>query len=187
MEDEEVPLVDSVFEGALGELNDVDFWSFESFRNGSSSRCHGGLWWLIENEEDDEVSVDVRREVSSFLLEESRKHHIVGMREVGEEFRSRKIGMIWSFSVLRVCKSTKILFVCEDGLAIEWNFENLTELLERKSDEFILNHEGDKNDARVILLKSDLTIKVQNKARDNWLINFVETIETYVSEIPIDV
>nr|GEY83969.1 hypothetical protein [Tanacetum cinerariifolium] len=75
-------------------------------------------------------------------------------------FRSRKIGVMWSFSVLRVCKSTKILFVCEDSLAIEWNYENLTELLERKSDEFVLNHEGDKNDARVILLKSDLTIKV---------------------------
>ncbi|GJV64886.1 hypothetical protein Tco_1475714 [Tanacetum coccineum] len=102
-------------------------------------------------------------------------------------FKSRKIDMIWSFSVLGVCKSTKIPFVCEDGLAIDWNYENLTELLERKSDEFVLNHEGDKNDARVIFLKSDLTIKVQNKARDNWLINFVETIETYVSETPIDV
>ncbi|GJW89249.1 WAT1-related protein isoform X1 [Tanacetum coccineum] len=64
------------------------------------------------------------------------------------------------------------------GLAIEWNSEDLTELLEGESDEFVLNHEGDKNDAGVISLKSDLTIKVQNKTRDNWLINFVETIET---------
>ncbi|GKB52353.1 hypothetical protein Tco_0903106 [Tanacetum coccineum] len=102
-------------------------------------------------------------------------------------FRSRKVGMIWSFGFLGVCKRTKIPFVCEYGLAIEWNSEDLTELLEGKSDEFVLNHEGDKNDARVIFLKSDLTIKVQNKTRDNWLINFVETIETYVRKTTIDV
>nr|GEV02273.1 hypothetical protein [Tanacetum cinerariifolium] len=40
MEDEEVPLIDGIFEG---------------FGNGGSSGCHGGLWWLIENEEDDEM------------------------------------------------------------------------------------------------------------------------------------
>ncbi|GJX60111.1 hypothetical protein Tco_0291501 [Tanacetum coccineum] len=40
------------------------------------------------------------------------------------------------------------------------DYVDLTELLNRKSDEFILNHEGDKNDAGFILLKSDLTIKV---------------------------
>ncbi|GJW62199.1 hypothetical protein Tco_0111534 [Tanacetum coccineum] len=57
---------------------------------------------------------------------------------------SGKIGMIWSFSVLGVCKSTKILFVCKDGLAIEWNSKNLTELLDRTSGEFVLSHEGDK-------------------------------------------
>ncbi|GJY16753.1 leucine-rich repeat, ribonuclease inhibitor subtype protein [Tanacetum coccineum] len=65
--------------------------------------------------------------------------------------------------------------------------KDLTELLEGESDEFVLNHERDKNDAGVISLKSDLTIKVQNKARDNWLINFVETIETYVRKTMIDV
>ncbi|GKD09977.1 hypothetical protein Tco_1189662 [Tanacetum coccineum] len=73
---------------------------------------------------------------------------------------SREVGMIWSFTVLGVCKSTKIPFVCEYGLTSECDSEDLTELLERKSDEFILNHEGDKNDTEVILLKSDLTIKV---------------------------
>nr|GEV15622.1 ribonuclease H-like domain-containing protein [Tanacetum cinerariifolium] len=74
-------------------------------------------------------------------------------------FRSRKIGMIWSFSVLRVCKHTKIPFICEDDLAIEWNYENLTGLLERKSDEFVLNHEGDNNDTRVTAIEEskDLT------------------------------
>ncbi|GJY51300.1 hypothetical protein Tco_0442147 [Tanacetum coccineum] len=86
-----------------------------------------------------------------------------------------------------VCKRTKILFVREYGLAIEWNYEDLTELLEGESDEFVLNHERDKNDIGVISLKGDLTIKVQNKTRDNWLINFVETIETYVRKTTIDV
>nr|GEW05772.1 zf-CCHC domain-containing protein/DUF4219 domain-containing protein/UBN2 domain-containing protein [Tanacetum cinerariifolium] len=90
--------------------------------------------------------------------------------------RSRKVSMIWSFGFLGVCKRTKIPFVCEYGLAIEWIYEDLTELLEGESDEFVLNHEGDKNDIGVISLKSDLTIKVQNKTRDDWLINFVETI-----------
>ncbi|GKE49493.1 hypothetical protein Tco_1480751, partial [Tanacetum coccineum] len=46
MKDEKVSLVDGVFKVALGALG---------FRNGSYSGCHGGLWWLIENEEDDEV------------------------------------------------------------------------------------------------------------------------------------
>ncbi|GJR34554.1 putative reverse transcriptase domain-containing protein [Tanacetum coccineum] len=102
-------------------------------------------------------------------------------------FRSRKVGMIWSFSVLGVCKSTKIPFVYEYGLTSEWDSEDLTELLERECDEFVLNHEGDKNDARVISLKSDLTIKVKNETRDNWLIDFVETIETNVRKTTIDV
>ncbi|GKB63109.1 hypothetical protein Tco_0919295, partial [Tanacetum coccineum] len=88
---------------------------------------------------------------------------------------------------LGVCKRTKIPFVREYGLAIEWNYEDLTELLEGESDEFVLNHERDKNDAGVIYLKGDLTIKVQNKTRDSWLINFVETIETYVRKTTIDV
>ncbi|GJT64035.1 hypothetical protein Tco_1015515 [Tanacetum coccineum] len=102
-------------------------------------------------------------------------------------FRTRKVGMIWSFGFLGVCKRTRISFVYEYGLAIEWNSEDLTELLEGESDEFVLNHEGDENEVGVISLKSDLTIKVQNKTRDNWLINFVETIETYVRKTMIDV
>ncbi|GKC39818.1 hypothetical protein Tco_1052202 [Tanacetum coccineum] len=101
-------------------------------------------------------------------------------------FRSRKIGMIWSFSVLGVYKSTKIPFICEDGLAIEWNSKTLSELLKRESDEFVLNHEGDKNDSGVIPLKGDLTMKVQNESRNNWLIYFVETIKTNVRKATID-
>nr|GEY57725.1 ribosomal protein L7Ae/L30e/S12e/Gadd45 [Tanacetum cinerariifolium] len=99
---------------------------------------------------------------------------------------SRKFGVIWSFCLMRVCKSTKIPFICEDGLAIEWNSKNLTELLKRESDEFVLNHKGDKNDSEVISLKGGLTIKVRNKTRDNWLINFVETVETNVRKVTID-
>ncbi|GKE28370.1 hypothetical protein Tco_1443754, partial [Tanacetum coccineum] len=53
MEEEEVPLVDGVFEGALGALG---------FGNGSSSGCHGGLWWLIMDEEDDELVICIWRE-----------------------------------------------------------------------------------------------------------------------------
>ncbi|GKB35663.1 hypothetical protein Tco_0880605, partial [Tanacetum coccineum] len=31
------------------------------FANGSSSGCYGGLWWLIMDEEDDEVVVNIWR------------------------------------------------------------------------------------------------------------------------------
>ncbi|GJW62995.1 hypothetical protein Tco_0114879 [Tanacetum coccineum] len=118
---------------------------YSIFGNGSSSGCHGGLWWLIENEK-----------------------MVVGDGVLAQEATSssslspwsREVGMIWSFSVLGVCKSTKILFICEYGLTSEWDSKDLTELLERKSDEFVLNHEGDKNDVGVIFLKSNLTIKV---------------------------
>ncbi|GJT34708.1 hypothetical protein Tco_0925127 [Tanacetum coccineum] len=127
-----------------------------------------------------QVGLTVQRGRYHFVLKKW-DHHIVGNREVPREFGkwlgdggtsrkcttstslsswSRKVGMIWSFGFLGVCKRTKIPFVCEDGLAIEWNSEDLSELLEGKSDEFVLNHEGDKNDSRVIFLKSYLTIKV---------------------------
>ncbi|GJS00762.1 hypothetical protein Tco_0317270 [Tanacetum coccineum] len=33
-----------------------------SFGNGSSSGCHDGLWWLIEDEEDGEVVICIWRE-----------------------------------------------------------------------------------------------------------------------------
>nr|GEU97199.1 hypothetical protein [Tanacetum cinerariifolium] len=46
---------------------------------------------------------------------------------------------------------------------------------------------GDKNNSGGISLKSDLTIKVLNKTRDTWLIDFIETIETNVRETTIDV
>ncbi|GJR19359.1 hypothetical protein Tco_0967886 [Tanacetum coccineum] len=48
IEDEEVSLVEDVLEGALGALG---------FGNGGSSGCHGGLWWLIMDEEYDELVI----------------------------------------------------------------------------------------------------------------------------------
>ncbi|GJT17506.1 hypothetical protein Tco_0876212 [Tanacetum coccineum] len=90
MEDEEVSLVDGVFEGAFGALESLlvlsdilkfimaitspesglrgvffmnnkvqEFCSFGSFGNGSSSGCLEGLWWLIMDEKDDEVVVNI--------------------------------------------------------------------------------------------------------------------------------
>ncbi|GJU70300.1 hypothetical protein Tco_1256559 [Tanacetum coccineum] len=58
MEDEEVAMVDRVFEGAFGALGDKTW-----FGNESSSGCHGGLWWLIMEEEDDEVVVNIWKEI----------------------------------------------------------------------------------------------------------------------------
>ncbi|GJY46667.1 hypothetical protein Tco_0435730, partial [Tanacetum coccineum] len=48
IEDEEVSLVDGVLDGALGALG---------FENGSSNGCHGGLWWLIMDGDDDELVI----------------------------------------------------------------------------------------------------------------------------------
>ncbi|GKA10806.1 hypothetical protein Tco_0690239 [Tanacetum coccineum] len=118
MEEEEVLWLMVFLEGTIGALGDGELLigvMGGSFGNGSSSGCHGGLWWLIEDEEDGEVSPYVKiEEIDEFLQD----------------------------------------------LTSEWDYEDLTKLLERECDEFVLNHEGDKNDARVISLKSDLTIKV---------------------------
>ncbi|GJY95701.1 hypothetical protein Tco_0512062 [Tanacetum coccineum] len=105
--------------GGGGTLGGEDVGEF-NFRNGSSSGCHDGLWWLIEDEEDGEV--------------------VVGDGVLARDAPSSSSSSPW--------------------LTSEWDSEDLTELLERKSDEFVLNHERDKNDTGVILLKSDLTIKV---------------------------
>ncbi|GJW83213.1 ATP-dependent DNA helicase PIF1-like protein [Tanacetum coccineum] len=53
IEDEEVSLVDGVLEGALGALG---------FGNRGSSGGHGGLWWLMMNEEDGELVMCIWRE-----------------------------------------------------------------------------------------------------------------------------
>ncbi|GJV45054.1 succinate-semialdehyde dehydrogenase, mitochondrial-like protein [Tanacetum coccineum] len=49
------------FGGGGGTLGGGDIDEFK-FGNGSSSGCHGGLWWLIMDEEDDEVIVNIWRE-----------------------------------------------------------------------------------------------------------------------------
>ncbi|GJX63569.1 hypothetical protein Tco_0296469 [Tanacetum coccineum] len=53
IEDEEMSLVDDVLEGALGALG---------CRNGGSSRGHGGLWWLMMDENDGELVICIWRE-----------------------------------------------------------------------------------------------------------------------------
>nr|GFB16026.1 hypothetical protein [Tanacetum cinerariifolium] len=74
MEDKDVATVDGVFKGTFGALGD-NTW----FGNGSFSGCHGGLWWLIMDEEDDGVI-----EVVEVLLEEetlvsSTSHWLIGI------------------------------------------------------------------------------------------------------------
>ncbi|GJR34731.1 hypothetical protein Tco_1210415 [Tanacetum coccineum] len=61
IEDEEVPLVNGVFEGEVGALGMRFDVRVMGFGNGGSSGCHGGLWWLIEKEEDDEMVVIIWR------------------------------------------------------------------------------------------------------------------------------
>nr|GFA02741.1 hypothetical protein [Tanacetum cinerariifolium] len=48
------------------------------------------------------------------------------------------------------------------------------------------NHERDYDVTGVISLKSDLTIEVQNKTRNNWLIDFVEIIEMDIGKTTIN-
>nr|GEZ59859.1 hypothetical protein [Tanacetum cinerariifolium] len=54
---------------------------------------------------------------------------------------SRKSGVIWSLHLLGICERYKVPFVYKDGFTIIWNYENLTELCHRESDEFMLDHE----------------------------------------------
>nr|GFB16520.1 hypothetical protein [Tanacetum cinerariifolium] len=126
------------------------------------------------------------RKSDVFAFDDAVRVNTLEVKKLINFFRIRKFGVIWSFGLLRVCKSTKIPFISEDGWAIECNSKNLIELLKRESDEFVLNYERDKNDSRVISWKGDLTIKVQNETRDSWLINFIETIEMNVRKAMID-
>nr|GEX72337.1 hypothetical protein [Tanacetum cinerariifolium] len=60
IEDKEVAIVDGVFEGAFGVLSDKTCFS----------GCHGGLWWLIMDEEDDETSrINLEQESKKSALE----------------------------------------------------------------------------------------------------------------------
>ncbi|GJZ65558.1 hypothetical protein Tco_0622254 [Tanacetum coccineum] len=125
MEDEEVPMVDGVFEGAFEVLGDKTW-----FVNESSSRCHGGLWWLIMDEEDDEVVNLIRSESGILDFDGAIQLDTVQLKKSTDIVESRKIGMIWSLSLLGICKRCKISFIRENGLTIIWDSENLTELCE---------------------------------------------------------
>nr|GEV07232.1 putative ribonuclease H-like domain-containing protein [Tanacetum cinerariifolium] len=131
MEEEEVSLVDGVFEGALR---------------------------VLEDEEDGEVNL-IWQKSDIFAFDDAVRVNTLELKKLMTFFKSRKFTVIWSFGLLRLCKSTKIPFISEEGLAIDWNSKNLTELLKRESDEFVLNLEGDKNDSRVISLKELSTAK----------------------------
>nr|GEY39742.1 hypothetical protein [Tanacetum cinerariifolium] len=110
MEEEEVPLVDGVFEGALGAL---------------------------EDEEDGEASrFDIQREDHHFV-QKKWECRMVGNQEV----------------------------VRDRVLAREAPLSSSSSPWERESDEFVLNHDGEKNDAIVISWKSNLTIKSRMKRR----------------------
>nr|GEV43524.1 hypothetical protein [Tanacetum cinerariifolium] len=57
-------------DGGGGELDGGGCESMYSiFENGSSSGCHGGLWWLIEDEEDGEVVICIWRVLEENSLE----------------------------------------------------------------------------------------------------------------------
>ncbi|GJS30859.1 hypothetical protein Tco_0491479 [Tanacetum coccineum] len=78
-------------------------WSFGSFGNGSSSRCHGYLWWLIMDKEDDEV-VGFSKICSELLGKVSEDRFDGAGFKSTVQFEdltdlssvSRKIGVIWS-------------------------------------------------------------------------------------------
>nr|GEV84152.1 copia protein [Tanacetum cinerariifolium] len=73
---------------------------------------------------------------------------------------SRKIDAIRSLGFSRILKRCKVPLVCKNGLTIVWNFEDLTELSESKSYEFVLNHKGDDTIAIVIANVSKETLDV---------------------------
>ncbi|GJV85840.1 hypothetical protein Tco_1525738 [Tanacetum coccineum] len=64
--------------------------------------------------------------------------------------------MIWSLSLLGICKRCKVPFVCEDDLTIIWNSENLTELCERERE--------------------------TNDSRNDWFVDLEKTIEVNIGE-----
>ncbi|GJS24737.1 hypothetical protein Tco_0453369 [Tanacetum coccineum] len=117
MEDGELAIVDGVFKGAFGALGDKTW-----FGNGSSSGCHGGLWWLIMDEEDDEVVNLIRSESDILAFDGAVQLDTVQLKKSMNIVRSRKIGMIWSLSLLGICKRCKIPFIREDDFTIIWDF-----------------------------------------------------------------
>ncbi|GKD20432.1 hypothetical protein Tco_1222135 [Tanacetum coccineum] len=93
MEDEEVPMVDGVIEGAFGALGD-ETW----FGNGSSSGCHGGSLSLEEK-----VIILLRRSGNVLsLVIEWIKGVKIGGRRWGTSMRSTIILIIISLNLIRI-------------------------------------------------------------------------------------
>ncbi|GJU87918.1 ribonuclease H-like domain-containing protein [Tanacetum coccineum] len=78
VEDEEVATVDGVFEGAFRALGD----NTGRFGNGSFSRCHGGLWWLIMDEEGDKVIVRIAEARSAYAIISNEESHRIATGSV---------------------------------------------------------------------------------------------------------
>ena len=64
-------------------------------------------------------------------------------------------------------------------MTAERNAKNLAETLKRKSDELMLDHEGDEKSAIVIGFNRNLAIEVDEKARMDGFIDFEKAIEIY--------
>nr|GEU55916.1 retrotransposon protein, putative, Ty3-gypsy subclass [Tanacetum cinerariifolium] len=134
--DEEVATMDGVFEGAFGALGlEIE-----------------ALVDAMEDPIDDIVNAIIKMRVMFHdVLKMTSQEHAIRKNLIRSEndildfngavqldtfqlkklismVRSRKIGMIWSLSLLGICKRCKIPFIREDDLTIIWDYENLTEL-----------------------------------------------------------
>ncbi|GJY56321.1 retrovirus-related pol polyprotein from transposon TNT 1-94 [Tanacetum coccineum] len=89
MEDEEVATVDEVFESAFGALGDKTW-----FGGGSFGGCHGGLWWLIMDKEDDEVVNLIRSENDILAYNGVVQLDMFQLKKSTNIIESRKIGVI---------------------------------------------------------------------------------------------
>nr|GEY61601.1 ribonuclease H-like domain-containing protein [Tanacetum cinerariifolium] len=125
--DEEVATVDGVFDGAFTALG----FKMEALVDAME----------VMIEEDDELENLIGCENDIFAFDDTIRLDAFQLKKSTNNVRSRKIGMIWSLGLLEECKRCEIIFVCEDGLTIIWNSENLTELCEWGSDKFMWNHE----------------------------------------------
>ncbi|GJU66106.1 hypothetical protein Tco_1252365 [Tanacetum coccineum] len=114
-------------------------------------------------------------------------HDMFQFKKLTNVFGSRKIGAIWSLGFSRILKRCKVPLVCKNGLTIVWNFEDLTELSQSKSYEFMLNHKRDDKIAIFISLYRDLTIEVYNESWNNRSVDLKETIKANVSKETLDV
>nr|GFA63006.1 hypothetical protein [Tanacetum cinerariifolium] len=76
-------------------------------------------------------------------------HDMFQFKKSTNVVKSMKIDAIWSLSFIKIFKRCKVPLVYKNGLTIVWNFEDLIELSESKSYEFMLNHKRDEKIAIV--------------------------------------